>query len=177
MRWDQYYDVPYLDTLKVWWSRYLTIIIEDAFFPPALKQYIHEWLWTCQKISPVLPHIVSAAGNDRAIHFVRQHLQTRGGGTFQLGSGAACYTPSSFQQKSTCVLCLSILELHLEWKTTFLWKDMIKKIQQTFWNEEKEACAGNIWRLFSCFSLISSTNRFRSQLPLLGPTRTLFKTH
>lgn len=69
------------------------------------------------------------------------------------------------------------LELHLEQETTFLRKDIIKKIPQTFWNEEEEACGGNIWILFSCYSLISSTNRFRSQLPLLGPTRTLFKTH
>lgn len=178
MRWDQYYNVPYLDTLKMWWSKYLTII--RCFLPSSLKTVR---MWMTLDLPENKPYaspynVCSRQWQSNPLYMIASsNTWWR-----NLPTWFWCNMLHSEFISAKVYLCFVFIdmlqiELHLEWETTFLWKDIIKKIQQTLWNEEEEACSGNIWRLFSCYCLISSTNRFRSQPPLLGPTRTLFKTH
>ena len=132
------------------------------------------------KVQLVLPHRVSAAGNDRAIHFTWQCLHMHADGTLQLGSGAIRSAPSSFWQKS-----ISAARLSTCYYLTFTWsenlrsssKDVTNKIWQILWKEEEEARCGNICRLFSFYRSTLSSNRFGCWTPPLGPTTPLFKAH
>lgn len=96
--WDQYYDVTYCDTLKVWWSKCLSTTY-NAFCPAPLKQGVCQWLWACHKIKFVLPHMENAVGGDKSVRFIWQCLQTRAEGTLQLGSRAIRSAPSFLWQK------------------------------------------------------------------------------
>lgn len=133
---DHFWSVRYLDALKEWWNKCLSVTY-NVFSPPPLTQYVCEWLlWAYQKINLVLPHAVSAAGSDRAIHVIWQCPQMHAEETFQLGSAAVCSAPSCPWQKATRVVCLPTCycltspcnqELDSRWKDTMNMADPLKR--------------------------------------------------
>lgn len=150
MRWDQYYnDVPQFSGLKKRWNKCLSITC-NAFSPPPFQQCVWEWLWTYQKINPVLAHTLSAAGTHNDPFYTRasSNMYRRNPPS---DSDAVCYAPGSFQQKCTCAVFIDMLlhHLHHEWETTFLWKYIINKIQQTLWNGRSM-----LWEYLEIFFLL-----------------------
>lgn len=139
-----------------------------------------EWLWAYQKIKLVLPHRVSATGDDRAIHFIWQCLQMHAEGTLQLCSMQYVLLQAHFGRRSLLALCV------YQHATTWPSPGMRNYIPVQRYNKQNPADHQKIsggrmlWEYLEIIFLLlstSSSTKFESQPPSLGPTRTVFKAN
>lgn len=174
MRWDQYYnDVPQFSGLKKRWNKCLSITC-NAFSPPPFQQRVWEWLWTYQKINPVLAHTLSAAGTHNDLFYTRasSNMYRRNPPS---DSDAVCYA-SMFISAEVYLCCVYwyATTSPSPWMRNHVLVEIYNKqnpADPLKWQKHVVGISGDIF-----LASLSPTNGFRSWPPLLGWTRTLLKS-